>query len=142
MCARFSQQCPVYTIGHTRSSSLQRNFVPQTTQTFKTPQLPHFNYPASPPALQYDPQFVLQMELTKTRKELEDNQQNLQDIITQLEDERAKSSSTAAEVASLQQQLTFEERQKQRVEQNLEEITSRLLLAGKRSRGRKLKKKR
>ena len=89
--------------------------------------MPHFNYPASPPALQYDPLFVLQIELTKTRKQLEDNQQNLQDIITQLEDERAKSSSTAAEVASLQQQLTFEERQKQRVEQNLEEITSRLL---------------
>ena len=117
MCARLSQQCPVYTIGHARSNSLQWNFAPQTIQAFKTPQLPqgtqiHFSLPASPPALQYDPQFVLQMELTKTRKELEDNQQNLQDIITQLEDERAKSSSTAAEVASLQQQLTFEERKK------------------------------
>jgi len=117
----------VYTIG--RSSSLQRNFAPQTTQTFKTPQLPHFNYPASPPALQYDPLFVLQMELTKTRKELEDNQQNLQDIITQLEDERARSASTAEEVASLQQQLKLKEEQKQHVKQNLEEITSRLLLA-------------
>ena len=134
LCVRFSQQCPVYTVGHARSSSLQRNFAPQTIQAFNRPPFPHgfqapFTHPPSPPALPFDPQFAVQLELTKTRKDLAENQQNLQDVIKQLEDERAKSSSTTAEVVRLQQQLTFEGEQKQRVEQNLEEITSRLLLA-------------
>ena len=149
MCAKFSQQCPVYTrrisipdpqtmqqlaFRHMGSSSLPRNLASPTIQAINKPTLPQgvqspFVYPAFPPALPYDSQVALQLEITKLQKELADSQQNLQDVITQLEDERARSASTAEEVASLQQQLKLKEEQNQHVKQNLEMITSRLLQA-------------